>query len=211
MYSRLDNLLYIFRGERAMNHEAYLKLFLDENDVPPGMNQTQDSRARGADPNDHAFLQYRGENSGLAVWIAPETAPVWRLVDIRWVFSTDQDADAYHRNTLHINCEAEPLVQDAPLVGMDCHVFGGTKSDYSLYQITGVATSISQFYYIFRVGCVVAKLYVAEGEMASQSGVRLHAGMVKQIADKIVARINYVLQNPVEASAKPPLWKRFFS
>jgi hypothetical protein len=194
-----------------MNHEAYLKLFLDENDVPQGMNQSQDSRTRGADPNDREFVNCRGENSGLAVWIAEETAPVWRLVDIRWVFSSERDADAYHRNTLHINCEGEPMVQDAPLVGIDCQVFGGTKSDYSLYQLTGSATSISQFYYIFRVGRVVAKLYVAEGEMAWQSGVRLHAGMVKELADKIAWRINYVLQNPVAASEKPTLWKRLFS
>jgi hypothetical protein len=192
-----------------MEQETYLTLFLDENDLPE-MRRTQDSRLRGADPQDSAFLQYQGQYSGMAAWMADEQAAIGRLVDIRWVFPTDMDAAAYHQATLNVNCEGEPLVQNAPPVGLETYVFGGTTSDYSLFQITGTATSSTKFFYIFRAGRVVIKLYIAEGEMAGLSSTRLHVGMAQQIAERINWRVNAVLQNP-QAMIKPPFWKKLFS
>lgn len=192
-----------------MNQETYLNLFLDVNDLP-GMERVQDSRLRGTDPHDGAFLQCRGLYSGMAVWMAQESAPVWRLVDIRWVFPTDMDAAAYHQATLNVNGEGEALVQGAPVVGQECYVFGGAKVDYALYQITGMTTSITQFYYVFRAGRVVVKLYIAEGELAAQAGARLHVGMAQQIAERINWRVHTLLQNPLP-QAEPSLWKKLFS
>ena len=190
-----------------MDEKTYLELFLDNNNLPNSMSRVQDSRTRGADPGDSVFVRCRGEHSGMAAWMGPNTEPVWRLVDIRWVFPTEANAIEYHRTTLNINSEGQPLIPDAPKVGTDCYVFGLDNAfDVMTYEISGRKETITQFYYIFRVANVVVKLYIAEGEMAAQYGKKLTVNMVKQIAEGIVPRIE-----AKSRGQKPSLWRRLFS
>lgn len=190
-----------------MDEKTYLELFLDKKDLPKGMSRVQDSRTRGADPGDSAFVRCRGEHSGMAAWMGPDTRPVWRLVDIRWVFPTEADAAEYHRTTLNINCEGQPLIADAPKVGTDCYVFGLDNAfDPITYEISGRKETITQFYYIFRVANVVVKLFVAEGGRAAQHGQKLTVGMVKQIAERVVSGVDAACR-----SRKTSLWRRLFS
>src|SRR5439155_14723670 len=69
-----------------------------------------------------------------------------------------------------------PPLPAAPAVGQDCQVFGGS---ISLASVT-----ISGYIYLFTVGPVGVKLYVAEG----RSG-QLSLDLVHRIAEKAAARI----------------------
>ena len=68
----------------------------------------------------------------------------------------------------------------------------------------------AQFYYIFRVGRVVAKIYVSEGSEAMQAGVRLHVGFAQQLAERASWRITNMLRNPLPQE-EPSVWKKLFS
>jgi hypothetical protein len=168
------------------------------------MQLGQDSRLRGADPGDAAFVQCGGQWSGLAAWNGPETAPVSRLVDIRWVFPSSDAAIAYHRATLQTNSEGLPTVAGAPAVGSECHVFGGTTRD----PVFGV--EITSLMYVFRAGSVVAKLYVAEGDRATQAGTRLSLELARAHAERVLKRIESathpatVFETPAVRLPQPP-------
>jgi hypothetical protein len=187
-----------------MDNKTYLELFLAAEDLPGGMRMTQDSRMSGVDSSDSAFPQYRGEHTGFAVWIGQNNAPIWRMVDIRWVFPTEADAAAYHQATLQVNSEGDPSISEALPSGSDCYVFGGSIPD----PLFGLV--LTRFFYIFRVGRVLVKLYVAEGDEVVQQDRKLTTQMVKQIADRIVNRIN---NGPRESSNSPKAtgWRRWFS
>lgn len=170
----------------------YDNLYLQDGDLPPGMTMTQDSRGRGADPGDTAFRQHGGLDSGGTVWHGPQTAPVFRLVDIRWVFPTAQAAMAYHRQTTGANSEGTAEVRGAPAVGTDCHVFGG------LFEPLGPGTGITSYFYLFTVGTVVVKLYAADFD-----GRSLRPDLLTPIAQKIVQRISASTGVP----ARKPWWR----
>ena len=71
----------------------------------------------------------------------------------------------------------------APPVGQECHVFGGTKVDRNF------GLRYTSFFYIFRVGRAVVKLYAAEGDMAAQHGRSLTPRHMTPIAERISSRI----------------------
>ena len=107
---------------------------------------------------------------------------------------------------LEENRDGEPLLSDAPKVGTDCYIFGGANVSKAYYAMTGKTIIITQFIYLFRVANVVVKLYTLGRDGVSPDDQKLTVDMVKQIAEKIVSRINS--GNPPE---KPSLWKRLFS
>jgi hypothetical protein len=159
------------------------------------MTMTQDSRGRGADPGDTAFGQHGGLDSGGAVWHGPQIAPIFRLVDIRWVFPSVEAATAYHRETLWANAEHTAPVPNAPVVGTDCHVFGG------LFEPLGPGTGLTSYFYLFTVGPVVVKLYAADFD-----GRSLRPELLTPIAQNIVRRISAAL-GQASAPAKKPWWR----
>jgi hypothetical protein len=67
-------------------------------------------------------------------------------------------------------------------VGEECSVFGGTRS----LQAGGLDITLTSYFYVFRIGRVVAKLFVAQGPGAEGS---LTPETVASLAERIVERI----------------------
>jgi hypothetical protein len=161
-----------------MSDDTYRSLYLERGDLP-GMRLTQDSRDKGADPGDKAFNELGGLKSGMVVWMGDNDAPVWRVADIRWVFPTVTAAKKYHEAQLQKNSEGENEADQWAPVGSECHVFGGTRNFQSV--------RMTHYFYIFRKGRTVVKLYVAQGP--NVQGQKLTPDVVKPIADKVAARV----------------------
>jgi hypothetical protein len=155
-------------------------LYLAAEDLP-GLALVQDSRHQGPDPADYAFAACEGLHSGFQVWLGEQTKPVWRLVDIRFVFADAERAAAYHAERLLANSEDNPPVADVPLVGEDCHVFGGTQ------HMGGTDIEMTMYFYVFRVNTVVVKLFVAQGVESTEP---LHPEHLHILAQRIVTKIN---------------------
>ncbi|WP_152609307.1 hypothetical protein [Kocuria rosea] len=155
-------------------------LYLRSDDLP-GMQLVQDSADSGPDSGDYAYSACNGLGTGLRVWLGATTDPVWRLVDIRFVFPDADRAAAYHAERFVANSEGYPPVPDAPSIGEDCRVFGGTN------RLPGVDIEMTNYFYVLRVGAVVVKLFVAEGPESTAS---LEVGQVHAIAKLVVARLN---------------------
>jgi hypothetical protein len=172
---------------QSLTDQSYAQLFLEPRELPAGLQPVQDSRMRGADPNDETFRRCFGLRSGLLAWQAPINSAIERIVDIRWVFASEDMAMAYHQQTLQINCENMPYLQNAPPIGTECYVFGG-RVDMGLAQITS-------YIYLFRVKTVIIKFYVAQGE-----GQNLSINNIAALAQNVFNRVSAVLAS----LAQPP-------
>jgi hypothetical protein len=160
---------------------AYDGLFLERADLKVEMERTDDHRGMGSDPADAAFSRHKGVHFGFASWESPRgPGTFWQITDIRWVFATPEEAAAFHRETLQAHAEGAPEIAGAPAPAgaAEVHVFGGSRAT------SGV--KVSNYFYVFTVGRVVVKLFVAAapdptGFLKPESVVRL--------AEKAVARI----------------------
>ena len=202
-----------FRAEDCMNpqgqplpsapQDQLLLCFLQQTDIPYPAEFAQDSRTRGADPDDTAFVRFGGLASGLARWQGQVGAPFDRLIDIRWLFPSESAASAYHQATLTTNAEGCPFVSGAPSAGSECAVAdGGGQAAGMFAAITGRQESFASFFYLFRVGPVVVKLYANQ-----QPGNQFTVADLHQIAARIPPRISAAF--PTSAgSAKPSTWWR---
>jgi hypothetical protein len=170
----------------GLEAETFRALFLGPEDLG-GMRMTQDARTRGPDPGDRGFATQQGILSGLAVWSGPPDAALGRIVDVRWTFPSGKQARRYLRDNLARLSERQRPLPDAPLVGADGQVFGGSlPNPFSLRVV--------HYIYLFRVGNVVIKLYAAQGHAARQAA--LTPERIVPVAQAIVQRI---VQN-----ARPP-------
>jgi hypothetical protein len=169
-------------NEASQSFQAYLSTFLDQIDVGPLYRWVQDSRLHRPDDSDDAFARLHGRRTGLSVWLAAPNQRIWHIVDIRFEFDSASDAAAYQQTRMKANSEGKPEVPDAPAVGEDCHVFGGTDS----IQMGGNTISMTAYFYIFRVGRVVAKLFVASGP---EAGELLLPDHLAPVAERIRERI----------------------
>lgn len=151
----------------------YLSLFLEQDELP-GMRMVQDSRDLGPDSSDDAFSSYGGVAAGMRIWMDEADRPVWRLVDVRWTFPDAERAAGYHEARLVANSEGATPVPGAPTVGAECHVFG-------------MSVGVTAYYYLFRVGAVVVKLFVARGPQAARD---LTPETVREIAGRVVRRVS---------------------
>lgn len=140
----------------AISDEAYASLFLHDADFGASVRQIQNTRRMGPDPDDWQFARCQGIGCGFAIWQTEDGKPIWRVVDIRFVFPTRWQASGYHAARLLPNSEGWPPVNGAPEVGSECCVFGGTADRL------GLGVKMTNFYYVFRVGRVVVKLYIMQ-------------------------------------------------
>jgi hypothetical protein len=162
----------------------YLDLFLKAEDLEPRMNLMQDSRLQGPDPADVWFPKHQGILTGMSIWLGSTGEPVWRLVDIRTVFPTEYTASAWHAEAMAYNSEGMPHVDGAPPVGQECCVFGGTNPSPLDPRVM-----LTAFFYLFRHGRVVVKLFVMQGV---EAGTPLTPARVAEIARRIDDRISRV-------------------
>ncbi|NLI82870.1 MAG: hypothetical protein GX443_14440 [Deltaproteobacteria bacterium] len=176
-------LMRVISEPDSVKGELFLPMYLEEHDVPGKVKMTQDTRSYlPLKPEDNAlFVKHCGYHRGLALWVGGFDQTVWRLVDIRWVLPTENEAKAYHKATIQGNSEGQPRVSGAPVVGNDCQVFGGT------FNVKG--KPLTHYYYIFRVQNVVVKLYVAQGPDVVNPDRRLTPAKVADIARICVHRI----------------------
>jgi hypothetical protein len=159
----------------------YDALFLQPADFTSRMQKANDYRRMGSPPADAAFAKHRGLHFGFASWQSPPgPGAFWQVVDIRWVFPTPAQAAAYHEATLRAHSEGAPRIDGAPPPrdAVDVHVFGGAR--------TSKGIPISNYFYIFRVGRVVVKLFVAAAPDPTRS---LQPSWVVRLAEKAVARV----------------------
>lgn len=168
------------RAEALEVIECYLETFLTDADLGPGLKWVQDARLGTPDPDDQSFHALRGRHTGLSVWLAEPDQTIWRIVDIRMLFDNPEAAATYHQERLLANSEGHPPVDGTRPVGQECHVFGGTQP----LPVPGL--EMTAFFYVFRVGCIVSKLFVAQG---TDTTVPLTPDKVAGIADVIVRRI----------------------
>jgi hypothetical protein len=160
---------------------GYLTLFLDDADLR-GLRCVQASQFQGPAPDDEPFSRLRGLESGLVVWLAELNDPIWRLVDIRFVFETPSAAADYYRERFQHLAEGNRVVTDATSIGEECAVLAGTMT------IPEAKVEIRQCMYLFRIGCVVVKLYAAQTALADHSLSPADVlPLAKRIADKIHA------------------------
>ncbi|HEX3251655.1 MAG TPA: hypothetical protein VHS05_19625 [Pyrinomonadaceae bacterium] len=161
---------------------VYLSTYLDQKDMGPSMPWVQDSRIHRPDQGDDAFARLHGSHTGLSCWQTNVRATIFRVVDIRFLFNNAQDAAAYHKERLQANSEGHPPVPGAPQVGEECHVFGGTNS----LEHRGMKITLTGFYYVFRVGRMVVKLFAMQGVEATRP---LTPEDLVPLAKRIVERI----------------------
>ncbi len=140
----------------GISWDAYLELFLDEQDFGGTLRRVQDTRLWNPDPSDIAFPRYQGILTGFAVWMGGTYQPLWRVVDIRSVFPTAWQASAYHAARLKANSEGALPVPDAPLIDQECRVFSRISEMFGI--------QLNAFYYIFRVQRVVVKFFAMQGQ-----------------------------------------------
>jgi hypothetical protein len=164
----------------GITDEAYLALFLEQADVESGMERIQDTRHQGPDRDDGEFAYNQGIACGFAVWQGAADQPISRLVDIRFVFPTCWQASSYHAARLLANSEGWPRVEAAPEVGDECFVFGGTGDRL------GLGVAMTNFYYVFRIGRVVVKLYMMQG---LESGEPLTPEIAARVGRRVASRI----------------------
>lgn len=108
------------------------------------------------------FQKYKGEYSGIRVMLGNELFPTQRVVDIRWVFPDAKLAQKFLEETQTVLSEGAGQVRDAKSPGAGGKVYGGVNH-IALQMKAGV---FYHYYYIFREGRCVAKVYGTEGRLS---------------------------------------------
>jgi hypothetical protein len=172
----------LFDEPRLADPARYASLYLDEDDLPASLSLEQDSRAQGPAANDFWFTLHAGVHSGFQVWVGDMADTVWRVVDIRHVFPDEEAAATYleaRRNALR---EDSPILEEAETVGASGTVSGGAMA----YSVGEAEAELTAYYYVFRVGSVVAKFFAAQGPKAAEP---LVPEAVKPLAERVAERI----------------------
>ncbi|MFO0553461.1 MAG: ankyrin repeat domain-containing protein [Polyangiaceae bacterium] len=147
--------------ERASLHPSvHDPFYLTAGDLR-GMQCVQDSRNGEQLKPDTLAQQHGVKRAGLAVWQGATSAAVWRVVDSRWIFSSEAAATAFYQATIPVQSEGlQPCGAGVDLNGGPYKLFRGNTP---LPERLGVAGQMTHYVLITRVDRVVAKLYVAQG------------------------------------------------
>jgi len=161
-------------------------LYLQASDIPGNLAREEVPQDRILPPGDYAFAACNGVHVGLHRWAGEMTSTILRLMDIRFVFPDAERAAAYHAERLLAASEGYPSIEEAPLVGDDCRVFGGT------FPTEPTKVEIAMYFYVFRVQNVVVKLFAAQGVQSPEHLTLDHMGLM---AGRVVARVEQALLN----------------
>ncbi|HUS30636.1 MAG TPA: hypothetical protein VMZ53_19135 [Kofleriaceae bacterium] len=153
----------------------WLKLFLDDTDLPNWTLSTFDEEFANADPT---FLHFGGARAAFVVWSADESSAMAHLMDTRWVFRTNFGAQSYLREpaTLTMLADGVPPVP-APELGDEAIAFGGTAPDGRRTQIL-----------VIRIGRVLARIQANEGINATAARQILHAAVLHPLGIRVAQR-----------------------
>jgi hypothetical protein len=159
-------------------------LFLDEAELA-GFTRGADRRGAGPHPHDRAFAANGGLAAGVAEWLGAPDAPVYRVLDARWVFASGRAARAYLDAPATQLLARDGLGNPAVLqVGDGAHAWGDPRSAQS---------RPARQCLLFRVGRVIAKLDVTEGPQAAAARQTLQRVQLIPHAEAVARRIRRVL------------------
>jgi len=159
-------------------------LFLDDAELA-GLRRGDDRRAVNPNLHDRAYATHGGLAAGAVEWLGDPAAPVYRVVDTRWVFASSKAARAYLDSPATQLLARDGLANPAALpIGDGAHAWDGARS-----RPGGRARQCV----LFRVDRVVARLDVAEGPGAAQALQALSRAHVLPYADAVVRRVRRVL------------------
>lgn len=139
----------------------YFDIFLNSKEMPNSMRMVQDSKLNGPDPDDRLFTRNHGIFAGFQVWMGRSDSPLWRIVDIRWVFPDEKKAKDYFQKRLGANCEGWPIMKTVHPFGKDSVICGGEQV-INKNQTTNPLLLVN-YMYVFQVENVIAKIYAAQG------------------------------------------------
>jgi hypothetical protein len=164
---------------------AWPALFLDESELG-GFERREDRRDQNPIANDAAFVEQRGVAAGSIVWLGNEAWPMWRIVDTRWLFPSVATAAAYADVMVAHAGEGLPTLP-VPAIGDGARGWGGIQ------LARGTQARYAGQILVFRVGRMVAKIFVAEGPKAPQAGQALAQSMLFPLAEAAVRRAQWAL------------------
>lgn len=166
------------RGSSAPSGDPiWPALFLDESELSH-YQRTEDKRAQDTPPG--------AIHAGQVVWVGGEQWPMWRIIDTRYLFPTGDTAERYLRRVMGLIGDGLPALPTPELA--DATIAFGGASPGRIPNTRHAAQSI-----VVRVGRMIAKLYVAEGPGAPLTGHVLEQAMLVPLAQRIVARAQYML------------------
>jgi hypothetical protein len=142
----------------AQSPGAIDKTFLTPADLGTGYKMTeQHFGSLGDQPK--SFANFKGENSGIKAFEGPLDNPCQRVVDIRWVFPNEKLAQNFLDAAQAEISEGVAPTRGYKPVGASCKAYGGVNMK-ALQMKAGV---YYHYYYIFREGRCIVKVYVSEG------------------------------------------------
>ncbi len=148
---------------------VYRDLFLTAEDVQ-GLEAGEAVHGEEAEPGDDAWARCHGIKSGFQVWQRIEGTELTRLVDVRWLFLSEDDARSYHDTRIVANAEGFRPVTDFSLPGTDVAAFSG-RDPFGLAGEMRI--------YLFAIGRVSAKVFT------SGVGQDIAMALLQRVLDRI--------------------------
>lgn len=134
------------------------KTFLQPADLPPNYKLVEEHYGSLGD-QPKAFAVNKGLESGIKVYEGVPDAALSRIVDIRWTFPNEKLAKQFLQDCgKQLGEGADEATAWAKPRGSEGRVFGGANP-----LMLRRKSLIYHWYYIFREGRVVVKLYGTEG------------------------------------------------
>jgi hypothetical protein len=159
-------------------------LFLDEVELA-GFRRGDDQRGTNPNIHDRTYATHGGLAAGAAEWLGPEDAPMYRLVDARWVFASSKAAKAYLDSPATHLLARDGLANPAVLQIADgAYAWGSPQS---------APGGRGRQCLLFRVDRVVARLDVTEGPKAAQARQALSRAQLLPYAEAVMRRVRRVL------------------
>jgi hypothetical protein len=159
-------------------------LFLDDDELR-GLRRADDRRGTNPNLHDRAFTTHGGLTAGGCEWLGDPAAPVYRVLDARWVFASTKAARAYLDSPGTQLLARDGMENPAVLKIADgAHAWGNDRTS---------SVGRARHCILFRVERVVAKLDVTEGPNAAQALQRLTREQVLPYAESVVRRVRRVL------------------
>jgi len=159
-------------------------LFLDEAELV-GFQRGKDCRRSNPNLHDRAFATQGGLTAGACEWLGDPAAPVYRILDARWVFASTKTARAYLDSPGTQLLARDGLENPAVLKIADgAHAWSTARSG---------SGGRERHCLLFRIERVVAKLDVTEGPHAAAALQRLARAQLIPYAEAIVRRVRRVL------------------
>jgi hypothetical protein len=166
---------------------AWGRLFLDEAELQ-GFVRGADRRLVDPSAYDRAFATHRGVKAGSAEWLGNEAAPMYRVVEARWLFPSTKAARGYLESPQTQATASDGLKGvTAPALGDAALAWGGSEPGRT------PPARLARQIVLFRIGRLVVRLHATEGPRAPHLYQALAQDMLLPIADAAIRRARWAL------------------